>query len=428
MDNKITDKGWAAMHALLDREMPEKRSRKFGWWWLGLLLLHLMGYWSWQLMLRTKEPSQNIEANPISPMAGIVAKIESSENRQKHTFLSNSNYSNASEIKSTKVPIKQKAKVPTVGCAPLCLNDNRIIKEAIGTDIILFNVPEKKPALAIANLPGAEVRLIVLEQVINPSPQPVLASVSPISVKKTSINQWTFGATSAISTEQFSTINGFSTGLTVDWKFARKWGLRTGLFYNFHSPQEKHRPVASVDSDYYTSKMDGNVLVFELISGQEVINMAGANFFGDSLSGNVFIPVNRLQRLEIPVAAVWQALKPLKAFAGLSLTRTLFTKADKQNYSGAYILRLADQTAEKGASKLSSNELDNWKADAILGIGLMLGTSFELGFSTKMPLTKIYGLVRPNEGLLNPSSNIKSLGSARKQSGPVFSLTGTLFF
>ena len=114
---------------------------------------------------------------------------------------------------------------------------------------------------------------------------------------------------------------------------------------------------------------------------------------------------------------------------GLSLTRTLLAKADKQNYSGDYILKLADRTAEDGASKLSSSELDNWSADAMLGTGVRIGRAFEVGFSAKMPLNKFPGIANPSQS--NPNASFagdRSLGSTRKQNGPVFSLYGTLFF
>lgn len=259
------------------------------------------------------------------------------------------------------------------------------------------------------------------------SPHFIAVADSPKPVKKHLDNRWSFGSTSAISTEQFSTINGFSTGLSVDWNFARKWGLRTGAFYNIHRPQVESRPVASVLSDTYTSSVYNDVIVVEVNTGHELVN-SGGSAYGDSLGNNVFIPVNRLQRLEIPVAVFWQPARPLKIFGGVSLTRTLSTKADRQNYSGAYILKLASRTAEDGASKLSSSELDKWSADAMLGAGLRLGRMFEVGVSAKMPFSKFPGFARTSKNVINSGFTEHSVSATRNQSRPVFSLYGTLFF
>ena len=215
----------------------------------------------------------------------------------------------------------------------------------------------------------------------------------------------------------------------MDWKFAKKWGLRSGVLYNLYTPQEKYRPVASVQSEAYTSNVDGNVIVFDVVTGQVLSGISGNNFYADSLSGNVIIPVNRLQRLEVPVTAFWQAARPLKIFGGLSLMRTLAAKSDKQNYSGDYVLKLADRTAEDGASKLSSTELDNWSADAMLGFGVHFGRSFELGMSAKMPLIKFSGLTKSDENAtLNTNLRSDTVGAARKKSGSFLTLYGILFF
>ena len=434
MDNKITDKGWAAMRGLLDREMPEKRRRRFGWWWIGLLLLPYMGYSSWQWLGGENSHTPKIEAKSELPIASNGAGIEHSSKlaldplREQPVVSSKFKPETMHSIatKDLKTPVRSKPL--DFSYAATALEDSIIQEIESPSNLISFKNSEINPGLAIGNLPGigAQPVFSAQEPSVLPHLLPILDLPNPI--KKASNKSWAFGATSAVSTEQFSTINGFSTGLTVDWKFARKWGLRTGLLYNLHSPQEKHRPVASVLSHDYTSNVDGNVILVDGTTGLEVVNVAGNNFYSDSLTGNVFIPVNRLHRLEIPVTTFWQVSKPLKIFGGLALIRTLSAKADKQNYSGDYILRLADRTAEYGASKLTSNELDNWKADAMLGFGLNLSRSFELGFSARMPLNKISGLAKAEKSNLNAAFDSNSIESTRKQGGPMFTLYGTLFF
>lgn len=442
MDKKTTDKAWASMREMLDREMPEKRGYRFGWWWFGLLLLlPLVGYGSWQWLQLPDSPKIHQKTIPTQPIASLAPTTEQNTASQP---ASNTPIRSINEQSSSG----DKASIAIQGNAKRDINaENRAAKprpvlvegnsnltsieklpDIQTPEIITANTQEPvRNKLAIDLLPITPQFIELQEQ--RPFQRHLFAAASsPKPIKKASDKRWTFGASSAISTEQFNKINGFSTGASVDWKFARKWGLRTGVLYNIHTPHEKYRPVASVGAADYQSTVDGGVILVDGNTGQEVTSMAGSNFYGDSLGSNVFIPVNRLQRLEVPVTVFWQPVRPLKIIAGLSLTRTLSAKADKQNYSGDYILKLSDRSAEDDASKLSYSELDNWSADATIGAGIRLERSFELGFSAKMPLSKFPGIVKTNQSGNNSGIADQSFGTTRKQNGQVFSLYGTLFF
>ncbi|MFN0175183.1 MAG: outer membrane beta-barrel protein [Saprospiraceae bacterium] len=442
MDKKTTDKAWASMREMLDREMPEKRGHRFGWWWFGLLLLlPVVGYGSWQWLKLPHSPKIHQETTSRQPYASLAPKTEqnnASRPESNTPTLSINDHSSSDYKASTAVQDNAKRDINAENRAAKprsvlaegnsYLTTIEKLPNLQTPEIIIAKTEEPvRDKLAIDLLPITPQSIELQEH--RSFQRPLFAAAeSPKPIKKASDKRWTFGATSSISTEQFNKINGFSTGITVDWKFARKWGLRTGAMYNIHTPQEKYRPVASVGSAAYRSNVDGGVILLDGNTGQEVTSMTGSNFYGDSLGSNVFIPVNRLQRLEVPLTVFWQPVRPLKIIAGLSLTRTLSAKADKQNYSGDYILKLSDQSAEDDASKLSSSELDNWSADATIGAGVRLGSSFELGLSAKMPLSKFPGLVKSNQVGINAGLADQSLGSTRKQNGPVFSLHGILFF
>lgn len=421
------------MQAMLDREMPVERRRRFIWWWWSLLLLPLALYGSWQWFHSEQNPSSPVkEINTALPIASSNSKSSTlPENLPVVQTQSSTQHTSAIEIRSAVAPNKQAYLAQTT------------LSSTVGSDIPSVGFVQTEPTpssnsqthhegeMPVKNLfdlhtiPPYPLGLQQQTSFINPS-KPFAQIQKP--VKKPMARKWAMGATSALATEQFSTINGFSTGLTVDWKFARKWGIRTGAFYNIHTPQEEYRPVASVQSSDYTANVDGSVIVVDAVTGTEVVNGLGTNYYGDSLGGSVFIPVNRLQRVEVPVSAFWQASRPLKIFAGVSFARTFSTTADRQNYSGDYILRLADKVAEDDASELSSSELDNWSADAMLGAGYKLGKSFELGFSAKMPFNDFKSLKKAS---YSPSFNngiTDEVGRTRAKGTPVFSLYGTLFF
>ncbi|MFN0217144.1 MAG: hypothetical protein ACKVT2_23040 [Saprospiraceae bacterium] len=434
MDNHIIDKGWTAMQKLLDREMPQDRRPKFAWWWIGLLLLPIVGYGSW-LWLGSENGSNqktNKESGPASTYPTPIAQNNALPAASQQSLLIPAEENSQVSSKSQKIS-SQKATGSVLENSPSnepknssfhpTLSDIQTDKESAG-----LSAPPIRTQIALdwLTINAQSIEESVNAKAVSIPTIDLAGTLKPVPVS--SKKSWAFGATTNLSSEQLNSINGFSTGLTIDWKFAKKWGLRTGVLYNIHTPQDKYRPIAAVHAGDYESNVNGEVIILNALTGQELYNSPGNNFYGDSLGSSVFIPVNRLHRLEIPVTAFWQVARPLKIIGGMTLTRTLTTKADQQNYSGDYILKLANRTAEDGASKLSSNELDNWSVDATLGVGVKLSKAFELGFSAKMPLSQFPGLIKSSHPVLNSGFIDQSIGATRKQIGQIFSLHGTLFF
>ncbi len=422
------------MQAMLDREMPLERRRRFIWWWWSLLLLPLALYGSWQWFHSDTPSSPVKELKSTLPIANVAPKAtQPQDNLVPEASTTIMSQAVALDENLASRPTQKEGSKSVVKSSANNSANQDDLEERAGVKfapIAIANNPNntdtpEKTLLDLQLIPAYPLDLQTHTTIQSPSRE--FAHLHK-PIKKAVASKWALGATSFISTEQFSTINGFSTGLTVDWKFARKWGLRSGAFYNIHTPQEKYRPVASVRSSDYTSNVDGSVIVLDAVTGTEIMNVGGNNYYGDSLGGSVFIPVNRLQRVELPVSAFWQASRPLKIFAGVSFARTLSTTADRQNYSGDYILRLADKTAEDDASELSSSELDNWSADAMLGVGFNLGKMFELGFSAKMPFNDFKSLKKASYSSSLNSGITDEVGRTRERGTPVFSLYGTLFF
>lgn len=430
------------MRSMLDREMPEKRRRLFGWWWFSLLLLPLVVYGGWHWLKSNPNPIQNPKSVTKSVIAQNAAPIPTNSLAAPETALTVENKVSAPLEKGSSTIASNVSSgytkqldqvIATSSAQPKQVFQPLALVSPEAEEIVSKPIATAEPELR--SNPLSLLRLPITTQNIdyqnknNKRPHLFSSAEPSKAIKKVPAPHWAFGATTAISADQPQRINGFSTGLTVDYKFNRKWGLRSGLLYNLYTPQEKNKPVASVQSDDYTSSVEGKVIVFDFITGQQLASNSNQDFYNDSLSGNVFIPVNRLQRLEIPINAFWQVARPLKLIGGFSLTRTLAAKSDQQNYTDEYIIKLADQTSNDGASKLSSSELGNWSADALLGFGLKMGRSFELGLTAKLPLNKISGLVKADENAtMGASSMRESIGSTKKQSNPFLSLYGTLFF
>jgi hypothetical protein len=448
MDNKTTDKGWAAMRQLLDREMPEKHNhRRIVWWWLSLLLLPAAGLGAWYWSNTGEAPSEPQAIAHVSDASINSLDAQTQQNAvdvHQNEPSSSSNFSNKtiqSPQKTQKDPgtrLKKSGSVYQLANSASSAASAAFEVQNTGENT-LNNVeglpfatneinPSETPQLDLG-LISVNAQIIDYQSNNTPNIAKIPADRLPKIIPKTPEKTWTFGATSVVTTERFNSLNGFSTGLNVDWKFARKWGLRTGLFYNIHTPQVKDRPVATVNSADYTSNVDGSVIVVNAYTGAEVLNSPGNNFYNDSLSGNILIPVSRLQLLEIPVTFFWQPSRAMKVIGGVSIARTLTAKADHQNYAGDYILRLNDKAATDDASKLSSNEFSRWNAAAMLGAGFAVGKSFEIGLTAKMPFSSFKSILADNSDnpLATPNSAF-STNTGKTKNTPSFSLYGTLFF
>jgi len=249
------------------------------------------------------------------------------------------------------------------------------------------------------------------------------ASIKPL--QRRVFKTWTFGSITALTSEQFTSVNGFSTGVNVDWAFSRKWGLRSGLLYQIYTPEENHRPVASIERNDYASNIAQNLIIVDAHTGVEVIQTTPGDYV-NSLTENVLVPLNRIQRLQIPLSLFWQANTQVKVLGGLSVSRILSTRADRQNYSGQYLLQLTNQAAQDDASRLIANQLGRWNTVATVGIGWALAQQFELGFSARLPFSKQPSYTPPPS--IGGPTTPPGLPDAKRRYTPTYAIHGILFF
>lgn len=421
MENKNVDKGWEAMRAMLDREMPVKKRRRAVWWWLSLLLIPavlLADWWYHHSEASTAPPLQPPAELTLAQSAPSGATNPADASSQIAPEVSQVHAINTSSEKSTTAQYTQKQSSSTV-IHSLAADKPEKQASSLETEV---PTPGTQPAPLEINYLKPAVSITTQHRPITAVP-PGNKQVSILTSTTKYKPHWEIGATSMASTEQFNNINGFSTGVTADWAFARKWGLRAGLLYNIHTPQESHRPVVTVNADDYTSDLQGDIVARNVSTGAEVWNMPGMNDLADSLSGNVYIPVSRLQRIELPVLLYWKASRSIKIFGGCSVSKTLITKADRLNYSGEYQLTLVDQIAEEEVSSLSGHQMNTWNANALFGFGVRLGPAFELGLNGTIPFQRYNNLGASNNGsMTNQEIRVKT------QRTPLFGLYGTLYF
>lgn len=423
------------MQKMLDHEMPQRPRRRLIGWWIGLLLLPLAVYGSWKWSNTGTQPNSTPTPTETQQvLAGNAAE-------HNPAISGNAGTQNTSPCTPTAQATQQAPSVMTNAKGYSGQKNNPDI-QAIGQDVTTHEAAQpteqahivQNPAetdvhatavLSTANLP-VQTPDVDMEHRSNPEIPLLKPPPSPPAIKPSRQSPWAVGAITAVSCERFNQINGFSTGINIDRKIAPKWGVRSGLLYNIYTPQEKTKPVASVMPDAFAANIVGRVIILNSSTGQELAGMSNANFY-DSLSSNVFIPVNRMQRLEIPLAVFWEPVRVMKVFAGLHLSRTLKTRADRNNYTGNYVLQMADRSAEEAVNKLSSNELNKWQADAALGLGFTASKHLEFGVSGRMALQGASNLARSEKRANALDSGGLEL-STRSRAMPILSLYGTILF
>ncbi|HAD13858.1 MAG TPA: hypothetical protein DCF33_15635, partial [Saprospirales bacterium] len=408
MENNTVDRGWNAMQQMLDREMPVKKRRRAAWWWLSLLLLPLAILAGWWHQQQPKGQNAPREEMPVTNWNDTHKMARETAPSTPEIVLSMTSYSS---IKTTTVE-EQPEEYTQKPSTPTGQPSTQAKVQLLETQSPLAGItdPATPAPIQIGMIPVAPQLVGSLTPKSEIQPQPIPTAISIQKGKPDFKSFWTIGATSIASTERFTTINGFSTGVTADWAIARKWGLRAGLMYNIHTPEKNHRPVVAVNSDIYTDNLEGEIIARNVATGAEVTSVPGTNTLADSLNGQVYIPVSRIQRVELPIMVYWQASRPLKVFGGLSFVRTLNTKADRLNYSGEYQLTLNDQIAEDEISNISDEAYKSWNVNAMLGLGLRVSSVFELGMQGTLPFQRFTNmdLLSKNGTLTNNGVRIKS--------------------
>lgn len=381
-NNKLTDKGWRSMRGALDREMPEKRrQRPLAWWWLSILIalpLAGAGGWWWY---RSGKPEQT-HTRPVEKETRRQPVVDAGSAETKKPIDINLQ-TERPEDASAPLSFSTARTVST-----LAKNDTR--NHTILTNNTLFSQPAEArvETLVSDHLVGEETvdrqginflaSLPVKEQIIQTgSPgKPDLLRVAldeqDIIKKQPSPRRWSIGLTAGIHSESLSAVNGFSAGLALEWQPFQKWGLRSGIQYARYRPSLQERPVVSLDNTSYVDAT-GNFAVL-----QDVINPGTGNASADQAAQKVLVPVDRLQRLEMPLLAFWQPFRPLRLYAGMTASCNLSASASEQNFANNKIYVANSKIALENLNTLTSSTLPRWHANLLFGAGLRIGKRFEL--------------------------------------------------
>lgn len=450
IDNKLTDKGWQAMREVLDREMPvQRRRRPVFWWWLGVLLLLpllLTGGWHWynrnsgsgdiQQTRPVTQPAPRKQASaddsPLAeqiraPGAAMPVMTESASPSTANRQASQKGYTpNKMDIPRLKqTDAGQRFSDQSIVALPRDPAQERETPPGYPaempteTDIYTLPAVEQKIVYDIELLPAA-----ALQELNRKARAPIFMVVNtPVSTRvhadKTG-SRLSFGAMAGIHTDRFTAISGYSAGAVMDWQLMPKWGLRTGLQYARYNPATASRPFVTLEDNIYADATGNFDVVLD--------NLATPATDPDSQPNPVLVPVDRIGRLEMPVLAYWQPLRPFRIFAGVTGSYNLSLKTSRQGFANDKVYNADSPSAEKNLSSLATEVLPRWSINLMFGTGFRIGRHFELnalyrpGFAAGKGLDAAE-ITGQNNGAFGSSASPSSVDASSW-----FFLNGILFF
>ncbi|TNE61232.1 MAG: hypothetical protein EP344_06250 [Bacteroidetes bacterium] len=421
-DKQIVDRGWAAMQATLDKEMPVRRRRRgFIWFWILGLTLPLAGYWTWAQFqpaetpapIEKKAPAQprhlqqaTVPPHAEKPVAATSATSPApvSAIEPHHTFAKANGHKSLPVRNNPSVSFSQKQELPPAGSAVITtgqvepvngmqpLNSPQIAPEEKLPS--KANTPTGPSTVTLATVPTAVVPAdpVLSDGVTDPAPT-IAANTTPLPADapvepapeivpaacKTG-KSWTFGGTAGVLSGWTSGYAGLTAGLTTEWHAGKKWGLRSGLAYQFRPLRQQSRALVQITTGSYV-EATGDLLAFPSNNGTGQISP-------DQVAAPVYIPVTRLHRLEIPLLAYWEPASRLRLYMGGSVGSTIFAKSGNRGLKDNTVLYIpGDNSANRSLNREVTTQLQRWEAQGTLGLGYRLGRHVSLDMFFHFPLS-----------------------------------------
>lgn len=246
-----------------------------------------------------------------------------------------------------------------------------------------------------------------------------IASVAEI-IKPNPVRTLTFGPTVGLSSEEFRALNGATVGATVNWHFSRHWGVRSAFLYSYLRPSPSTRPVASLRAREYADAT-GNYAMLDSY-GHLLDPETGL----PTVANKVYVPLQRLNRFEIPMMVYAQIFKRVRLMAGPTMSYSLSVQADKVYALDRVVSNAANDRSAEKIDELASGEIKPWQLGFQSGIGVRLGDRFEMDFNYRINSIRTYSrVIYDYDGSL--------LEYAPQRAGQInnltiFTLNGIMFF
>lgn len=484
-DKKLASQGWRSMRKALDKEMPEERRRRpVALLWIFALLAPTTGVMGWLMFgpgLRMDTPQgENLPvvsapALPSVKSEGQTALIPETTGPARPALQLPAGNKLPDEVRpvlAPKVGIRP-SKTPGINVTPLRTNGispekNTIAaittgseaprpgsQEASGANTLPFNdllanttsepaptpdgtaetvagpaviteIPDVAAATAApdhdpADTPAASVAHAVVDESFSMPPAPV----DPLRVEK---NTWAFGANAGVMSDTKGGYAGTGAGLSAEWKPLKKWGVRSGVGYQFRQLSAEERPIVALTaSSYVAATGDAKVA-----TANEAFNQAPAS--AQNSPAPVYVPVGRVHRIEMPVLAFWQPFSKVRVFGGMSVGNNLYVETGDKSLNKNVVYQIQDGNSGRNLNKEVSDELRSWDTRWSIGFGfkptrhLEVDMFFQKQFQLARNQYDMQGNYIVSDLLLDSGLSGASSGQRGLGSNALFSLAASWFF
>jgi len=316
----------------------------------------------------------------------------------------------------------------------LTINDLFVVPAAQATGLTTPAVAENAEPPSLSETTDAAVTAVIPSQIANTNPAVSVAdsvSEAPFSMPPAPIDPlrhaekqtWAFGANTGVFSDTRGSYAGAGAGLSAEWQPLKKWGVRSGVGYQYRQLGTEERPVVSLTaSDYVVATGD--------------LKVAGANsVFGQTTTSQdlapVFVPVSRLHRVEMPVLAFWQPVSKLRVFGGVAVGNNLYAEAGDRSLNKNVVYNIQNGSANRNLNKEVTGQVRSWDMRWSLGLGFKPTRHLEVDIFFQKPFES-----GPNRNALEYAEFLDSFNTSNKTStSPVglnanalFSLAASWFF
>lgn len=413
------------MQRVLEQEMPvDKKRRKWPFIWLFLLLLTALssgwaGYWFSNKYNHPLQPRKAAQ-EPVAQLRTPAESTAQGSILSLATHIQGGLASIATKNQNTEASNALDNNDRTTSYSPA--KDGLIGAEFATTTLpaTVIAVPQMMKVMDPIKVP---VPVIALDAAATAIPKKVNPEAAGSFIKLLTPHRnrrLVFGPSLGIFTERFGTLNGASIGGVLDYRPSHKWGLTTSLYYSYLRPSPSTRPVASLSAVNYANAT-GNLSLLDSY-GRLVDPQTGLS----TASNKVYVPLERLDRFEMPVLGYLQFFRRLRCFFGPTLSYTQSAQVDKVYALNQVVFQATDRSNDKAVNSLASNEIKRWQLGLQTGLGMRLGDHFELDIFYRVNSIRTYNrvLYQYNGSFLEYAPE----RSGQINNSSIFTLNGTLFF
>jgi hypothetical protein len=255
--------------------------------------------------------------------------------------------------------------------------------------------------------------------------QETFSSGTAFSVKRpATLRQWHWGITARSHHPSLTAVQGFSVGLTANWRFAKRLGLHSGMLYardywgiNQHALQQVY--VAMPALDYYVQgysgrALQGNIPNTGLVSNDSLVNKV------------VYMRLRRMQRIEVPIQMFWQPSARLRLYLGGTLHCRLKMEGGYQQTLLPSVLQPLQNVATlntEAADQLIGESVPRFALRLQVGTGWQITRRIETTVQLQSPFSSLQTGIFNQGNILDDASSLNG-SSADKTAFKAGSISG----